>query len=266
MKDLSIALVQTALHWEDASANLAMLEEKIWSLNGGVDVIVLPEMFNSGFTMHAERVAEKMNMRTTKWLKQMAAQTGALILGSVIIEEDNKYYNRLCWAEPNGRLMHYDKKHLFRMAGEHKVFSPGKDGITGEWCGWRIRPLVCYDLRFPVWSRNTWDNASKRPDYDLLVYVANWPSARSIAWDTLLKARAIENLSFAAGVNRVGTDGNQVEYNGHSALIGPRGEEIIPSFEQEAVKVAKLHAEELHSYREKFPAFMDADGFRLEGN
>lgn len=266
MKDLSIALVQTDLHWEDPAANLAMLEEKIWQVNKAVDVIILPEMFNSGFTMHAEKVAEKMNMRTTQWLKQMSAQTGALLLGSVIIEEDGNFYNRLCWAQPDGKMMHYDKKHLFRMAGEHKVFSSGTKTFTAEWRGWRIRPLVCYDLRFPVWSRNTWSKDLNKPAYDLLVYVANWPSARSVAWDSLLKARAIENLSFAAGVNRVGKDGNQVEYNGHSALFGPRGEEIIPSFEEEAIKVTTLSAEDLHAYREKFPAFMDADGFRLEDN
>lgn len=264
MKNLSLALVQTSLHWEDPLANLAMLEEKIWQINKSVDVIILPEMFNSGFTMNVERVAEKMNMRTTKWLKQLSSQTGALFLGSLIIEENGKYYNRLFWVEPTGRVLHYDKKHLFRMAGEHNYFSSGKEPFVAEWCGWRIRPLVCYDLRFPVWSRNKWDKVSNKPDYDLLVYVANWPSARSNSWDALLKARAIENLSYAAGVNRTGIDGNQVAYSGHSALFGPRGEEIIPSYNEETIQIATLNAEDLLAYREKFPAFMDADRFRLE--
>jgi omega-amidase len=263
MQDLRITIVQTDLHWEDPTANLAMLEEKIWG-GQATDVIVLPEMFTTGFSMEAKKYGEMMNMRTFKWMKQMADQTGALILGSYIASVHERYYNRLVWMEPGGAYKTYDKRHLFRMAEENQVYTAGESLLIGHWKNWRICPLVCYDLRFPVWSRNRWNSSLKRPSYDLLVYVANWPQVRIQAWDTLLKARAIENLSYVVGVNRVGTDGKGIEYNGSSAILGPKGETIYSSIGEEVVKTMQLNAHALQNYRDKFPALLDGDDFNLE--
>ena len=221
-------------------------------------------MFTTGFTMNAPELAEMMNMKTTKWMKQMADQTGALILGSFITNVHERYFNRLLWMEPGGHHKTYDKRHLFRMANEHQVYSPGESLLIGTWKGWRICPLVCYDLRFPVWSRNRYNSSERRPAYDLLVYVANWPMVRSNAWETLLKARAIENLSYAAGVNRVGMDGNGVEYNGLSAVVNPKGDTIFSVESSETIKTIQLNAHSLQAYREKFPAYLDADDFSIE--
>jgi len=264
MQDLKISLIQSELHWEDTDANLASFEEKIWRLNGSTDVIVLPEMFTTGFTMAASKNAEFMNMRTFKWMKHMAEQTGALMLGSYIVSVHDRYYNRLLWMEPNGNFRTYDKRHLFRMANEHKTYSPGESLLISTWKGWRICPLICYDLRFPVWSRNRWDAAASRPSYDIAIYVANWPTARIDAWDTLLKARAIENLSYVVGVNRVGLDGNGIEYNGHSSVISPRGEAIFTNEGAEMMRTLELSANSLHAFRDRFPAFLDADEFTVE--
>lgn len=263
MENLRITLMQTELYWESRTANLSSMEEKIWRIGQETHVIVLPEMFTTGFTMQAQRMAEPMNLHTFKWMKQMAAQTGALMLGSYIVEENKKYFNRLLWMQPDGRFFTYDKRHLFRMADEHLTYSAGNSRLVAEWKGWRICPLICYDLRFPVWSRNHYVNALNRMDYDLLIYVANWPAARIQAWDVLLRARAIENLCYAAGVNRVGQDGNNITYNGHSAVYGPRGEQLAFEEESEAIITVELSADELHSYRNKFPAWMDADDFHI---
>ncbi len=264
MHDLKVTIIQSDLHWEDIGANLSMFEEKIWRINGNTDVIVLPEMFSTGFTMGATRHAEMMNMRTTKWMRQMADQTGALILGSFIANVHERYYNRLLWMEPGGHFKTYDKRHLFRLANEHKTYSPGESLLIGMWKGWRICPLICYDLRFPVWSRNTFDITSRKLSYDLLIYVANWPMIRIDAWDALLKARAIENLSYTIGVNRIGQDGNGIEYNGHSAFISPKGETIFFTEGSEAIKTLEINANSLQAYRDKFPAFLDADEFSIE--
>jgi omega-amidase len=264
MQDLKVTIVQTDLHWEDPTANLAMLEEKIWRIGQSTDVIVLPEMFTTGFSMEARKLGEMMNMRTSKWMKQMADQTGALILGSFIASVHERYYNRLVWMEPGGQFKTYDKRHLFRMAEENHVYTAGESQLIGHWKNWRICPLICYDLRFPVWSRNRWNASLKRPSYDLLVYVANWPQVRIQAWDTLLKARAIENLSYVVGVNRVGTDGKGIDYNGNSAIIGPKGDTIFSGMEEEAVKTITLNANSLQAYRDKFPALIDADDFNME--
>ncbi|MFN3839185.1 MAG: amidohydrolase [Cyclobacteriaceae bacterium] len=264
MQNLTITLIQSALYWEEVGANLSSFEEKIWKIGQSTDVIILPEMFSTGFTMNAAKLAEPMNMTTFKWMKQMAAQTHALMLGSFIVKENNTFYNRLLWMEPNGHFKTYDKRHLFRMAGEHKTYGAGNTRLTGEWKGWRICPLVCYDLRFPVWSRNCYNQATQRMDYDLLVYVANWPSARVEAWDALLRARAIENLCYAAGVNRVGADGNGIPYNGHSAVYSHKGETLFFQSDQEAIKTIMLDAEALQSYREKFPAYLDSDEFDIK--
>jgi omega-amidase len=264
MNDLRLTAIQTALHWEDPVANRAMLEEKIWKIGEPTDVILLPEMFTTGFTMNAAPVAEAMNLHTTRWLTQMADQTGALLLGSVIIRESSgKYVNRLIWAEPGGTVKTYDKRHLFRMAQEHTVYSAGSQRLIGHWKGWKICPLVCYDLRFPVWSRNRFDAETRSLEYDLLVYVANWPQPRVSAWDALLKARAIENLSFVAGVNRVGSDPLGTVYNGHSAVLDPRGNPVWYGGEAETVQTVTLDATLLREHRERFPAYLDADDYRL---
>ncbi len=264
MQDLKITLIQSDIYWEETDANLAAFEEKIWQSGQDTDVIVLPEMFTTGFTMNAPKLAEHMNMRTFKWMRQMADQTRALILGSYIVNVHDRYFNRLLWMEPGGNYKTYDKRHLFRMAGEHKTYSSGESLLVASWKGWRICPLICYDLRFPVWSRNTYDASSKRLNYDLLLYVASWPTARIEAWSSLLKARAIENLSYVVGVNRVGVDGNSVEYNGNSSIISPKGEVIFSSEGVEAIKTLQLSANSLNAFRDKFPAYYDADKFSIE--
>jgi omega-amidase len=264
MQDLKITLVQSDIHWEDIEANLAMFEEKIWQIGSTTDVIVLPEMFTTGFTMTTNKLAEHMNMRTFKWMKQMADQTGALILGSYIVTVHERYYNRLLWMEPGGNFKTYDKRHLFRMAQEHKTYSSGESLLIGTWKGWRICPLICYDLRFPVWSRNRWDFNSRKMNYDVMVYVANWPTARIDAWDILLKARAIENLSYVVGVNRIGIDGTGIEYNGHSSIISPKGDAIWTNEGAEINRTMELNANSLHAFRDRFPAYMDGDDFTIE--
>jgi omega-amidase len=264
MQDLKITLIQSDLHWEDVEANLAMFEEKIWQIGATTDVIVLPEMFTTGFTMAAPRLAEHMNMRTTKWMRQMADQTGALILGSFIATIHERFYNRLVWMEPGGNIKTYDKRHLFRMANEHKTYAQGESMLIGTWKGWRICPLICYDLRFPVWSRNRWDASSKKLNYDLMIYVANWPMIRINTWDTLLRARAIENLSYVVGVNRIGSDGNDIEYNGHSSVISPKGEAIYTNEGTDASRTVELNAHSLQAFRDRFPAYIDSDEFNIE--
>ncbi len=259
---LRVTLLQTHLYWHNIEANLAMLEEKIWQIGEETDLIILPEMFNTGFTNSAAAFAEPMNSKTFRWMKQQAMQTQAVIIGSYIVKENGRYYNRLLWMEPDGSFAFYDKKHLFRMAEEDKIFAPGKEILIREWKGWRICPMVCYDLRFPVWSRNRLDENNELI-YDLLIYVANWPAVRSAAWTTLLKARAIENLSYVAGVNRVGEDGNGIVYEGHSALADFKGELLFPQTNQEAIITWTLSKSDLQSFRHKFPAYLDADSFLL---
>ena len=259
--DLRVALVQTDLHWQDKTANLALLEEKIWSLKNTCDLIVLPEMFATGFSMDSATLAEPMNLQVHKWMKQLAAQTGSVITGTVIISEGGNYYNRLLWVEPDGNTQSYDKRHLFRMANEDASFAPGEQLPIFSLKGWKICPQICYDLRFPVWARNHWNSGNSA--YDLLFYVASWPAARISAWDTLLPARAIENLSYCLGVNRVGIDGNQIAYTGHSAAYDFKGETLVNLEEQEQIQVITLNYTALEEYRSKFPAWKDADNFTL---
>lgn len=259
--DLSVALVQTDLHWQDKTANLAMLEEKIWTLKNSCDLIVLPEMFPTGFSMDSATLAEPMNLQVHKWMKQLAAQTGSVITGTVIISEGGNYYNRLLWVEPDGHTQSYDKRHLFRMANEDASFASGTELPIFSLKGWKICPQICYDLRFPVWARNHWKDGEAA--YDLLFYVASWPAARISAWDTLLPARAIENLSYAFGVNRVGVDGNQIPYNGHSAVYDFKGERLADLGEKDQIQGVTLSRSILEEYRSKFPAWKDADNFTL---
>jgi len=263
MADLRITTIQANLHWENADANRAMLEEKISRISLPTDIIVLPEMFTTGFSMNAKQLAEPMNFHTCKWMKNMANKTGALMLGSCIIKEGNNYYNRLIWMEPDGQFKTYDKHHLFSMAGEDKIYSPGETRLIGEWRGWKICPLICYDLRFPVWSRNTLNREMNALPYDLLVYVANWPAARDQHWQALLKARAIENQSYVVGINRVGKDGKEIEYCGNTTVIDPKGETVFQAGDKESAETTVLNGELLTGWRLKFPAFNDADDFDL---
>ena len=269
---MHITLLQPDLYWQDPVANRAMLEEYIFALPESTDLIVLPEMFTTGFTMEARAVAEPMNLTTFRWMKQMAAQTGAVVTGSYVVQErDGRYaasptgwnfFNRLVWMQPDGQFDIYDKRHLFRMAGEDAVYTAGTHRIIKEWKGWRICPLICYDLRFPVWSRNAREQSNEFA-YDLLLYVANWPAARRNAWNVLLQARAIENLSYVVGVNRVGKDGNGHPYSGDSAVIDFKGDVLFRLAETEIVHQQTLSLDELQAFRAKFPANLDADRFTL---
>ncbi|MCE7067235.1 amidohydrolase [Dyadobacter sp. CY326] len=254
---LSVALIQTDLFWEDTTANLASLEEKIAMLSEKADVIVLPEMFNSGFTMNTA-VAEPLNFTTTRWMKQIAAQTQALLIGSFAVKDEGKFYNRLLCVQPDGSYLYNDKRHLFTFGKEDQTYTPGNAKLIIDYKGWKICPLVCYDLRFPVWSRNV-----AADPYDLLIYVANWPAKRAHAWNTLLKARAIENQSYVVGVNRIGVDPNGLTYQGDSVALDYLGEPLHMLQSAEAEKVVTFRKGELVSYRNAFPALADADAFQL---
>ena len=259
---MRLTLLQPDLHWHGPVANRAMLEEQIFALPEPTDLIVLPEMFTTGFTMDAPAVAEPMNITTFRWMKQMAAQTGAVVTGSYVVREKGNYFNRLIWMQPDGQFDTYDKRHLFRMAGEDTVYTAGTRRIVKEWKGWRICPLVCYDLRFPVWSRNIQPNSTDFA-YDLLLYVANWPAARRNAWNVLLQARAIENLSYVVGVNRVGQDGNGHPYTGDSAVVDYKGDILFHQADVETIHQQILSLDELRAFRSTFPANLDADQFEV---
>ncbi len=257
MERLHITIVQTALHWEQPAQNFSMLNTKLAALSS-TDVIVLPEMFNTGFSMHSERLAETMDGPTVQWMQSKAQEKDCVITGSLIVKENESYYNRMVWMRPDGSCATYDKRHLFRMAEEHHHFSGGSGRTIVELKGWRLNLQICYDLRFPVWSRN-------KGDYDCLIYVANWPKARSHPWSSLLIARAIENQAYVIGVNRVGKDGNGIDYSGNSAAIDPKGQVIstIKSCE-DGVETVQLSFEELQLFREKFPVGLDADRFEIQ--
>jgi omega-amidase len=259
MQDLNVTIIQSELHWENIDANLAMFEEKIWLIKVKTDLIVLPEMFTTGFTMNAHSLAEPMNSKTFKWMRQMSEQTGAAITGSFIVRDKNKLYNRLLWITPDGDYKYYDKRHLFRMARENETFSEGRERVIVEWRGWRILPLICYDLRFPVFSR-----LGKDLGYDCLIYVANWPEKRRLAWNTLIKARAIENLSYTIAVNRVGLDGNGHSYLGDSSVILPDGSTLFTQEAREVIETVTLKAELLKTFRRDFPAYLDADEYYIK--
>ena len=295
MQDLSVTLIQTDLYWENATANLANLEEKIAKISTQTDLIILPEMFNTGFTMNAKIVAEPMNLTTFKWLRQQAKKANAVVMGSFIVKcstgipsrdvddtgKDSRatYYNRLIWMRPDGSFERYDKRHLFRMGNEHLTFTGGTERIIVELKGWKICPLICYDLRFPVWSRqgkgeeeikdieegnvhnSQFITHNSQLNYDLLIYIANWPAARSQVWDVLLQARAIENQSYCIGVNRVGNDGMGLNYSGNSAVIDFKGNPIFRQKDLEVIHSHILNYQELIDFRTKFPAYLDADEF-----
>ena len=257
MQDLKVTLVQSMLHWEDAAANHSMFSEKLATLKGTTDLIVLPEMFTTGFSMRSLELAETMDGETVRWMRAQAKTLDAAVYGSVIITEGGRYFNRGLFVEPSGKVSVYDKRHLFRFADETDHYSAGKDRVVVAWRGWRILLQVCFDLRFPVFARN-------RGDYDAILYVANWPEARRYPWSQLLIARAIENQCYVAGVNRVGMDGKSNHYSGDSVLIDPRGEvngNVEPS--QEGTATVTLDRNALTDFREKFPVAKEADDFEL---
>ena len=256
---LRVSLLQQPLVWQDPAANRARFEQLLGPLAGNTDLVVLPETFTTGFTMAVERVAEPAAGPTSAWLLEWAARLDAAITGSVITLADGHYYNRLLWVSADGELRHYDKRHLFRMGREHQHFTAGRAAWSVPWRGFRICPLVCYDLRFPVFSR-------RRPelDYELLLYVANWPAPRVDAWQQLLRARAIENQAYVIGVNRVGPDGQGVAYPGRSAVIDFLGRPLAEGGAEPAVINAELDSAALQAFRQRFPAHLDADRFTLE--
>jgi predicted amidohydrolase len=262
---MRLSIVQTKLAWENPAANRAMFSQKLAPLRGHTDIIVLPEMFTTGFSMNAAALAEPMEGPTVQWLANTAKTLGAAIVGSFICAENSRFYNRLVFMRPDGNFDFYDKKHLFTLAGEQEYFSPGKKRLLLEWQGWRICPLICYDLRFPVWSRNTPGSLASglQPLYDLLIYVANWPARRAQHWRGLLHARAIENQAFVAGVNIFGSDGNGLEYTGDSAIIDFSGQPLAQISGGEGLFTAELSLEDLGRYRQQLPFLQDADAFAL---
>ena len=251
-------MIQSRLDWESPDRNRERFDSLLTPLSGETDVIILPEMFTSGFTMAAPEMAEQPFGETHNWMLEKAARSGAAVTGSYIVEEAGMYFNRLLWAFPDGSYQVYNKKHLFRMAGENEHYTAGMTRTLVSWKDWNILPLVCYDLRFPAWCRNHFHPSTGELDYDLLILVANWPAVRSQAWDTLLSARAIENHAYTAGVNRLGSDGTGKEYSGHSAVYDPRGTRLAYSEKEEIVNFT-LEKEPLEDYRAKFPAYLDSN-------
>lgn len=258
MQDLQLAILQADLSWENPENNLAYFTKKIMALSNKVDVIVLPEMFTTGFSMNAKHLAEPTNGKSLSWMKSMANEKQACVTGSLIIEEKGKYYNRLYWVFPDETFKTYDKKHLFTLAKEQQTYTAGNEKLIVEYQGWKFCPLICYDLRFPVWARNI-------EDYDVLLYVANWPEIRTSAWDALLKARAIENMCYCVGVNRVGKDGNDYPYSGHSGVYNALGDLMTKSENHHQVfsEIHTLNHEVLEKTRSKLGFLKDRDTFKI---
>lgn len=255
MNDLRIALIQHEILPDNPQHNLDVFAQTMAQADG-CDLIILPEVFTTGFCASARNYAEQVEGRAYQWMATQAQALGAVVAGSLVVKEGDKYFNRLVWMRPDGSYVHYDKRHLFRMAGEHTRYGSGKERVLVELNGWRILPLVCYDLRFPVWSRN-------RNDYDFAFYVANWPGARALHWSRLLQARAIENLAYVAGVNRVGMDEKGQHYAGDTCVYGPAGAELLQAGDAAGCFFADLSAHNLKEYRAAFPAHLDADEFDL---
>ncbi len=252
---LRISFIQSDVLWCNTTENLFRYEKLIEKMEPS-DLLVLPEMFNTGFSMQATETAEEMDGETVTWMQKMAKSKNMAITGSLAITENNKFYNRLIFAYPDESIKFYDKKHLFILSDEHKNFEAGNERIIIDFLDWKIKPQICYDLRFPVWARNV-------EDYDLLIYVANWPKARRENWNILLNARAIENQCFTLGVNRIGTDGNPYEYVGNSLMLNPIGEIIFKAEDKETVKTITLDKAELQKYRTYFPVLSNRDNFEL---
>ena len=254
---LNVVGIQADLFWENPTKNLAYFEDKINNLSENIDLVVLPEMFTTGFTMNPEKVAEKMNGITISWMQKMASEKQIAITGSLVIQEDKKYYNRLVFVHPSGKIETYDKRHSFTLAGENKVYTSGNKKLIIAYKGWRICPLICYDLRFPVWARNT-------ENYDLLIFMANWPVTRIKAWNILLKARAIENMSYVIGVNRTGKDANKYKYSGNSLIVDYLGETISSLSENETGLISfTIDKDHQNKMREKLGFLNDKDSFSI---
>jgi len=263
MSTLTVTTIQSNLIWEDKAANRAMLQQQIDSIPDKTEIVILPEMFTTGFSMQPERLAEKMDGETIEWMKMLSNKNSIVLTGSVMIEENGKFYNRLLWVLPNGQLGYYDKRHLFAYAEEDQHYSPGKKRLIASVKGWKINLQVCYDLRFPVWARQSFDSDQDNAEYDVLIYVANWPERRSHAWKTLLCARAIENQCYVIGVNRVGDDGKNIHYSGNSLVIDPMGQVLYHMAEEEDINTITLSKEKLEEARTKFPFLHDADDFTI---
>ncbi|MES2134423.1 MAG: amidohydrolase [Bacteroidota bacterium] len=259
MQELIVTTVQTQLYWEDPDKNLAHLSEKLRTV-GITDMIVLPEMFTTGFTMKPELLAEEHGGKGLQWMQKNAAEKKCVIVGSISVKEHGNYYNRLYWVKPDGHFLCYDKRHLFSMGKEDEHYKKGNQKIVVEYKGWKICPLVCYDLRFPVWSRNT-----KQDPYDVLIYVANWPEVRSYPWKQLLIARAIENQCYVVGVNRIGVDGHQINHTGDSAIINPKGELLNKTkANEDMAESISISYDALQDFRRAFPVLNDAENFSID--
>jgi predicted amidohydrolase len=281
MSTLTITTIQANLFWEEKTTNLRLLEQKIKAIEGRTEIVILPEMFTTGFSMKPELLAEPMDGESVEWMRRVSNENNIILTGSLMIEENGKYYNRLLWVLPNGDFGIYDKRHLFGFAKEDEHYSPGNKRLIASVKGWKINLQVCYDLRFPVWARNrVFDSAqtlkadtstplhtstplSTNAEYDILIYVANWPERRSHAWKTLLCARAIENQCYVIGVNRVGSDGNNIYHSGNSLIISPLGEVLYHMADEEDVFTISLEKEKLEEVRSKFPFLNDGDNFNL---
>ncbi len=264
---LNVAAIQTSLHWEDKEANLHMLGEKIRPFSDPVDVFILPEMFTTGFSMRAEKFAEPMDGPTHSWMRELAKLKNAAITGSFIVKDGSNYFNRMLWVNPDGSTVHYDKRHLFRMGQEDQHYGVGEKRVIVEYNGWKICLQVCYDLRFPVWSRNRYSHEEGKmvAEYDTLIYVANWPERRSHPWKTLLMARAIENACYVVGVNRVGNDGNFIYHSGDTAVYDFKGALVTGAMiSTEEIITARLSKQDLRDYRKAFPVGLDADHFEIQ--
>lgn len=262
MSTLTITGIQTALHWEDPAANRIMFEEKINNITGKPEIIILPETFSTGFSMNPKKLAETMDGETVRWMKKIAREKKVILTGSVIIEENGNYFNRLIWMLPNEQYGIYDKRHLFAYAGEDEEFTPGTKRLIASVKGWKINLLVCYDLRFPVWSRQQVQD--DEPEFDLVIYVANWPERRNHAWKTLLQARAIENQCYVVGVNRMGHDVNQIYHSGDSMVVDPMGEILYTQSHKEDIFTATLEKDKLEDIRTKLPFWKDSDHFIIQ--
>lgn len=259
MKDLIITTIQTHLFWEDVQQNIAHFDKKINDITVSTDIIILPEMFTTGFTMNPSKLAEEHNGKGLQWMLNKSKDKNCVIVGSISVKENNNYYNRLYWTKPDGTYEFYDKRHLFRMGNEHEHYTSGDKKLIIDYKGWKICPLVCYDLRFPVWSRNRKEN-----NYDVLIYVANWPEVRSYPWKHLLIARAIENQVYTIGVNRIGEDGNKISHSGDTAIINPRGEIINQTkANQDNIETLALSYSYLQDFRKVFPVMLDGDEFDI---
>ena len=280
MATITFTLIQTTLHWEDKEANLRLLEEKIRSIKGKMQVVILPEMFSTGFSMKPELLAETMDGQTVQWMKKIAMEKKVIITGSIIIGQadsngQTNYYNRAIWMQPNGEYGYYNKRHLFAFAGEHEHYTAGTERKIASVNGWKVNLQVCYDLRFPVWARqasppNPLSSKAERGgvlspelEYDVLIYVANWPAKRSTAWKALLQARAIENQCYVIGVNRVGDDGNAIYHSGDSMVIDPLGEILYHKKDEEEVFTITLDKKNLEEVRERFQFWRDGDAFQI---